>query len=175
MANRKDHTKSRITLPLEVILKRMLAKRVIDPETGCWLWTGARSNHGYPIAWGGNGLVGAHRLALWIYKGIDIDVSADACHTCDNPPCFNPDHLFSGTRSENMKDAWSKGRMKTETKGEKNGNAKITEQVAMQMKREIAAGTPYGEIAKAHGVGYWLVANIANGKSWKDIEPAEDH
>ena len=58
--------------------------------------------------------MGAHR-AMWIQTFGPIPEGACVCHKCDNGKCVNPDHLFLGTRSDNMKDAYVKGRIKTFT------------------------------------------------------------
>lgn len=73
----------------------------------CWEWTGARTSYGY-------GSVGyqrkswlAHRLALYLTTNQSPE---SVCHTCDNPPCCNPNHLFGGTRKDNNEDRHAKGR-----------------------------------------------------------------
>lgn len=54
-----------------------------------------------------------HRVIAHIIYGIDLDDSSiDVKHSCDNPPCFNPEHLSPGTRKQNMQEASEKGRLK---------------------------------------------------------------
>lgn len=51
-----------------------------------------------------------HRVSGAVYKGYDLSLRKEVCHSCDNPPCFNPGHLFHGSHSDNMKDMYQKGR-----------------------------------------------------------------
>lgn len=76
----------------------------------CWEWQGARLlSGGYGVTcWDGK-LIRAHRLALALTDGV-WDDRRPVCHTCDNPPCCNPSHLWRGTDAENAKDRDSKGR-----------------------------------------------------------------
>lgn len=75
----------------------------------CWHWLG--SNDGsYGQFWLFGKRVRATRLSLAMATGEPIDNPKLACHTCDNPPCVNPAHLWWGTMSDNIKDAIAKGR-----------------------------------------------------------------
>jgi hypothetical protein len=91
------------------IEERLLARRHVDPRTGCWEWTGAKNSAGY----GKLGTEGrtryVHRLAhiLWIGP---IPDGLLVCHHCDNRPCFNPEHLYAGTWVQNMADMDRRGR-----------------------------------------------------------------
>jgi hypothetical protein len=82
--------------------------------TACWVWTRARTGFGYGKI--GRGLrerrtIDAHRLSWEIHHG-PVPPGLHVLHKCDNPPCVRPEHLFTGTRSDNMSDAESKGRLK---------------------------------------------------------------
>ena len=97
------------------IVEKLLRRRKINLETGCWEWTGAKFTSGL-----GYGLIRVcsndksvnklvHRMA---YEALIGPIPAGLCvlHHCDNPPCFNPDHLFLGTHQDNIRDRDSKGR-----------------------------------------------------------------
>ena len=91
------------------VIERFLTKYEVDSKTDCWLWTGWKTSKGY----GGFSLngkdVGAHRVSYMLFKH-DVDEKLSVLHTCDNPSCVNPDHLFLGTQQDNMLDKKSKGR-----------------------------------------------------------------
>lgn len=85
-------------------------------ESGCWLWTGKRNpRHDYGqfyVGWDGKRYreIRAHR-ASWMLVHGDIPKGQEVLHTCDTPLCVNPDHLFLGDKSANMRDAAKKGRL----------------------------------------------------------------
>ena len=78
-------------------------------EDACWPWTGRFSRGGYGAHIYG---LGAHRYAYQFAHGVERRGIAglQICHTCDNPPCCNPNHLWLGTAFDNMRDAVRKQR-----------------------------------------------------------------
>jgi DNA-binding Xre family transcriptional regulator len=81
----------------------------VDRSGDCWLWTGARRPLGYGALKIDGRVLHAHRVAYEPVYG-DIPPELVVLHTCDNPPCVNPAHLRLGTRSDNTRDMYAKGR-----------------------------------------------------------------
>ena len=82
---------------------------LVDPESGCWVWQLSGSQGGYGQKCVGGKAMPAHRY-YYEQKYGPIPEGLDACHRCDNPSCVNPDHIFPGTREENVADCIAKGR-----------------------------------------------------------------
>ena len=80
------------------------------PFSGCWLWLHQVSKNGYPMVrrfrspW-----KYVHRLSHELWKGA-IPQGMDVCHKCHVRSCVNPEHIYAGTRSENMRDMLNAGR-----------------------------------------------------------------
>lgn len=87
------------------------ASRIRKLDDGCWEWTGWRDRDGYGSFWDKTlkRTLRAHRVACEAKHG-PISKGLFACHTCDNPWCVNPDHLFIATNQENQLDSVAKGR-----------------------------------------------------------------
>lgn len=95
--------------------ERILRLCVPEPNSGCWLWLGAVTGHGYGVVGvgykseGNRRIIQAHRRSYEIFVG-SIPNGKDICHHCDNRLCVNPEHLFVGSRLENVHDMMRKGR-----------------------------------------------------------------
>ena len=90
------------------LVARLLAKRQLDPETGCWLWRGRRDKWGYGRITVAHRRWSVHRLAATVYLDLDPASELHVLHRCDNPACFRPDHLYVGTNADNVRDRVSK-------------------------------------------------------------------
>lgn len=103
-----------------VVLARIKSLIVVDPNTGCWLWQGPIAKvkwndrgfyvGGYGIGPQYRGKCPATHRVVWMIHNGPQPKKMDVCHTCDVRHCVNPDHLWLGTRSENLRDMVAKGR-----------------------------------------------------------------
>lgn len=88
-------------------MKRFWDKVDVKGKDECWLWT-ASTRNGYGAFKLDGRVVSAHRIAYALEFGWPKNY---VCHRCDIRICCNPKHLFDGTHSDNMKDAFNKGRL----------------------------------------------------------------
>ena len=89
-----------------------LCKRLQRTPRGCLEWQGATDKDGYGRICRGSrdeGMEGTHRVA-WVAAFGAIPDGKHVLHTCDNPPCCEPTHLWLGTNADNNADMAAKGR-----------------------------------------------------------------
>lgn len=91
------------------LLQRLLEKVIVDKKTDCWEYQGGKNNIGYGMIRDELKMRTTHRVSYEEHKG-PIPKGMCVCHTCDNPICCNPDHLWLGTRKQNTQDMIDKGR-----------------------------------------------------------------
>lgn len=116
---------------------RLFDKFKINNTTDCWEWTGGTNNLGYGMIRDGDKMRTAHRVSYEFHNDTTIPKYMCVCHTCDNPLCINPQHLWLGTRKDNMHDMIKKGRSKYHTRiGKKNKRL-----MCPHCKRDVANNT----------------------------------
>lgn len=146
--------------PLE---QRLADKRVVDDDTGCWLWQGDKRN-GYGSVWRGGVRCYAHRVAYELTHG-PIPAEMHVCHRCDRPACVNPDHLFVGSQADNIRDMWSKGRGSRPPlhHGASHPQAKLSDADVVAVRARCAAGETQTKVAADYGVSQTAVSAICRG------------
>ena len=146
--------------------------RYVLKTEDCWIWTGGSKNQkGYClIQVGGKGSkhILAHRLSYTIHHGAIPDGMV-IMHSCDNPGCVNPAHLKAGTQSENIIEAFNKGRKVCIPPlhfGEKHWSAKLNEELVRYIR--VSDKTPT-MLSKELGVGRQSIAKAKQRKTWQHI------
>lgn len=133
-----------------------------DPDQ-CWNWTASTSSDGYGrIGWK-HSLLAAHRVSYQLHFGPFSDENK-VLHTCDNPPCVNPDHLWLGTDKDNAQDRQRKGRG-IQHRGEKHANHKITDAQVCEIRKRYADGSiSLYRLAREYGVSAQQIWYIVHNK-----------
>lgn len=141
----------------EEIIKHLEAHKRINGD--CWEWTRSLS-HGY-----GHQIVDGKwftvpRISAYLFLGVAIDTKLDICHHCDNRACFNPAHLYEGTRKQNMLDRSVRGR---------HGIAKLFPEDVREIRRLLGEMVPQSVIARKFGVSQGTISNINLRKIWLHV------
>jgi len=157
-------------------------EKVSKNEDGCWEWIAGKNG---TMGYGSFSFEGrqyqAHR---WIYEQLNGKqaVGIEVCHHCDNPKCVRPDHLFVGTKSDNMLDCASKGRNAMQrnpqrsrlregqhlwqAKGERQGHAKLTQEMVLSIRGMAQSGVRVAAIAEQYGVHPAHIRKLVLRKAW---------
>lgn len=134
----------------------------VDKGKSCWEWAGYVRQNGYGELRSGK-LYKAHRFSWEIHNG-PVPKGMDVCHRCDNRSCVNPDHLFIGTRLDNMRDAAKKGRVKF---GESHWNSKLSSVQVSQIIDQYKDGKTQQYLANLFGVGQMQISRIVRKEQRK--------
>lgn len=140
-----------------------------EPNTGCWIWIGGLGNFGYGAFYfrPPRKMEFAHRVSYVLYRG-EIPEGKHILHTCDNPFCVNPDHLFIGTPLDNMRDKMKKGRH-VAWKSKDCNLTKLTEADVLEIRRLSASGLNNVQVGKIMNTCDANVSMIKNRKTWKNL------
>lgn len=120
----------------------------------CWEWLGAKTPSGYGKIRVNNKCTYAHRYSYFFYYG-KFDESLLVCHSCDNPSCVNPGHLFIGTYLDNAMDMSKKGR---------GHRGKLSAIQINDILSRIRNGEKKRKIAREYKLSEALINNIWTGK-----------
>lgn len=156
----------------EVEKQRFFAKTK-QVESGCIEWVGGTNNRGVGgVEYGLFKIpktrknITAHRLAYMLAHG-EIPEGMLVCHSCDNPSCVNPSHLFLGTARDNVADMDKKGRRVNPPRaGTSNGRASLTE---IQIREIRTSGKRQAQLAREYGVTKSQIHRIVHNQQWETI------
>lgn len=138
----------------------------VKTGSGCWIWMGAKTPAGYGNFMHKDKWYTAHRFAFENKVG-KIPKEMLVCHSCDNPSCVNPKHLWLGTPKDNLQDMVKKNRG---VRGSKHHLAKLTEQDIKKIRELYKTGKyKQVELSRMFNVGNMQISRIVNKKRWKHV------
>lgn len=167
---------------------RFWSKVAVGNRTSCWPWKGSQFTGGYGQFKAHKHNMKAHRVAYYLGHKRDPGPYL-VCHSCDNPVCCNPAHLFLGTPADNTQDSARKGRLNpqsgakhhshlrpdTVARGERVGGSKLTEKQVVDIRNAYKkGGVTQEELAASYGVKRETVGLIIRGKNWAHIANGEN-
>lgn len=164
MAKIKSNKTGRfIKQPLEQRFWQKVNKKEDDQ---CWEWLGFKIKSGYGRLRDENKQTKQATHISWFIEYGDYPKEY-MCHTCDNPSCVNPKHLFEGDAKANVEDMVKK---KRNVKGSKSYKAILTEDIVSQIKKEYTGA--YGDctrLAKKYGTTYSTISKIMRNLQWTHV------
>lgn len=155
------------TIPFEVRFQKYIGPTT---STGCIIWTGPKHDFGYGVIHTGTGNgknVFAHRVSYERKFG-PIAEGMIILHTCDNPPCINPDHMLVGTHQDNMRDKVSKGR---QIRGVNIPWSTLNDDIVRDIRARRAQGYTYKQIRDDLGLSCTTdhVGKVIRGEIWSHV------
>lgn len=164
----------------EDVVHRFQRNIKVSLITGCWEWIGGKTESGYGSIGASHKVrngkkTNAHQMSWLLYFG-EIPEGMGVLHTCDNPPCCNPEHLFLGTNADNVKDKMKKGRHKSggflfgefhPLHGVNHPSNKLSEDDVLEIVR-LNKTEKYTniELANMYGVSKGAISGIICGRTW---------
>lgn len=149
----------------------------VDKSGDCWIWLASKWARGYGVFTIRGRRYRAHRVSYQLSN--DRDALGLVCHTCDNPSCVNPGHLYDGTPSSNMADKIKRGRQgnhgpKNPACGSRNGHSKMTETGVVEIRERYRSWNKgkrsnIAEIAKDYGISASAALRIVNREVWRHV------
>jgi hypothetical protein len=144
----------------KTVFERWREKVDMKGPDDCWEWLAHRDCWGYGQFKVNRKTMFAHRFSFAHYKNNEQSIPSNlyVCHHCDNPGCVNPNHLFLGTHTDNMKDMVRKGR-RANPKPKKH-----TDEEVAKIRLDYASGLSLSKVAKLNNTVKSLVWNIVHQK-----------
>ena len=157
------------------VIRRFWSKVKLGDK--CWEWQAGVNHGGYgqftiTLSTMRDTTVLAHRVAWMLVRG-SVPVGKCLCHKCDNPRCVNPDHMFIGTRADNNRDMFRKGRGSCiRAKGEAHGMSVMTADAVYAIRALTDNGNDQRAVARKFGISQSQVGRIHRRESWAHLPEA---
>ena len=133
----------------------------------CWPWKAYCRHDGYgKFGLASGKMIGAHIEAFVLTHGFKPPM---VCHSCDNPSCCNPKHLFARDHAVNVADMVAKAR---HSKGQQHAHAKLTEEKVLLIRKRFVPNDSYNgarALAREFKVGRTVVDRTVKGVAWKHL------
>lgn len=147
----------------------------IKGEDECWNWLGYKNAGKYGRTWINDRGYYAHRVifdlafpnTITLSAPKDTDETGFLLHTCDNPSCCNPKHLFVGTHADNMADKVAKNRQ-TKFPKDKGPRCKLSMAQAREIRKLRKEGMSARELAKKYEISLPSIKTLLRGDSYKE-------
>ncbi len=163
-------------MDIEKTKEKLLSERDIKPSPDgryqdCWYWKKGCFSSGY----GGYQNYRVHRLSAHLWLRFDIESELLVLHKCDNPPCFNPEHLFIGDSVDNNRDTVNKNRHRFNPllgtlKGSEIGNSKLNESDVLEIRKLYQEGISRKELTIKFKISLKTIFNIIHNNTWKHVK-----
>ena len=141
------------------LLGRIHSRSRVNESTRCWEWTGCKNAAGYGKLGVGGKTMYAHRVSYLQHYGA-LPSESFVCHSCDNPSCVNPDHLFLGSPADNMADMAEKGR----------GTARLCAEDVRRVREQRLFGATVRDLAMQWGMSHQCMRKVISGRSYAHVE-----
>jgi len=146
-------------------------------EDKCWDWKGFKNHDGYGRTWINDKGYYAHRViyslvypnTITLNAPLSQDDSGFLLHTCDNPSCCNPKHLWVGTHADNMADKVAKGRS-PDFSGGKGPRCKLTMDQAKEARLLRKTGMTIPQLMEKFELSRASMKTLLRGDSYKESE-----
>lgn len=155
--------------PKEARIWRRILRNTSFQSGGCFEWTGMRDKNGYGMISVNGDSRRVPRVVMWLLAEMPLMGELPVLHHCDNPPCWNPEHIYVGTYSENTRDAVRRGRIQAR-QGSRSSQAKLNEEIVYGIKTRLRAGEPQAQIARSTSISKQIINDIAIGKTWAHVQ-----
>jgi hypothetical protein len=146
-------------------MKRFWSKVSYGAPGECWLWLGSKDKGYGHFRWSTEKKILAHRVAYMLAKPSMFNPALHVLHSCDNPSCVRPSHLFQGTDADNAHDREVKGRG-NQPRGENVSVSKLTADQVLAIRADPRSNI---KIAANYDVSDVAVSCIKRRKTWKHI------